>query len=151
MPERAVAAELSRRQALRGLAATSAGAAGALALVACSDPGAGIRSGGDQAGSTPGLAEPLRFAAAEVPLAGGVVLPAEQLVLTQPAAGEFHAFTAICTHQGCPVSRVEQRGIFCPCHSSIFDAVSGEPIAGPATEPLYEYPLQLDGDALLVG
>src|SRR5688572_23233833 len=39
--------------------------------------------------------------AADVPVGGGTVLTEEKVVVTQPTKGEFKAFTAICTHQGC--------------------------------------------------
>jgi len=37
---------------------------------------------------------------------GGIILPDEQVVVTQPSAGEFKAFTAVCTHAQCVVSSV---------------------------------------------
>ena len=54
-----------------------------------------------------------------------------QLVITQPKAGTFKAFSAICTHQGCTVSTVENGTINCPCHGSEFAIADGSVVAGP--------------------
>ena len=48
----------------------------------------------------------------------------------------MHAFSATCTHQGCPVSEVSGGRIVCPCHGSAFDAATGEVVGGPAPSPL---------------
>jgi nitrite reductase/ring-hydroxylating ferredoxin subunit len=43
----------------------------------------------------------------DVPEGGGVVFRDQKVVVTQPEPGEFKAFTAVCTHQGCLVDSVE--------------------------------------------
>jgi Rieske Fe-S protein len=43
----------------------------------------------------------------DVPEGGGTVFREQKVVVTQPEAGDFKAFTAVCTHQGCLVDRVE--------------------------------------------
>jgi Rieske Fe-S protein len=45
---------------------------------------------------------------AEIPVGGGAVLKDKKVVVTQPEAGTFKAFTAVCTHQGCIVQEVQQ-------------------------------------------
>ena len=65
-----------------------------------------------------------------------MVLPARSLVVTQPTAGDFHGFDAHCTHAGCPVDRVADGTIRCPCHGSEFSLADGSPVAGPARDPL---------------
>jgi len=53
--------------------------------------------------------------------------------------GEMRAFSAVCTHLGCLVRWVPQRGeFFCPCHAGRFDA-NGINIAGPPPRPLPRY------------
>jgi Rieske Fe-S protein len=47
-----------------------------------------------------------------------------------------HAFSSVCTHQGCHVDKVESGQIECPCHGSRFDAVTGAVTHSPATKPL---------------
>lgn len=57
-------------------------------------------------------------------------------VVTHPSGQEFRAFTSTCTHQGCPVDKVQQNTISCPCHGSQFDASTGAVKQGPAKKPL---------------
>ncbi|MFJ7208671.1 Rieske (2Fe-2S) protein [Streptomyces sp. NPDC098789] len=76
--------------------------------------------------------------AAAVPVGGGTVLKDEKLVVTQPTAGSYRCFTAVCTHQGCIVSKVENGTIDCPCHGSKFQVADGAVAHGPATRPLAE-------------
>ncbi|KMO95175.1 Rieske (2Fe-2S) protein [Streptomyces roseus] len=73
-----------------------------------------------------------------VPVGGGTVLKDEKLVVTQPTAGSFRCFTAVCTHQGCLVNKVDAGTIDCPCHGSKFQITDGAVAHGPATRPLAE-------------
>ncbi len=72
----------------------------------------------------------------DIPVGGGMIIAEPPLVVTQPSQGEVKAFTSICTHQGCKVNTVSDNQIFCPCHGSIFSAIDGSVIRGPATEGL---------------
>lgn len=72
----------------------------------------------------------------EIPKGGGVVFAGQKVVVTQPSAGEFKAFSAICTHQGCTVSEVKDGTIHCPCHGSRFRITDGSVAQGPAVQPL---------------
>jgi Rieske Fe-S protein len=74
--------------------------------------------------------------ASSVPVGGGYVDKSNLVVVTQPQAGEYKAFTAVCTHQGCTVAGVSNNQIQCPCHGSIFSAKDGSVINGPATTGL---------------
>ena len=47
----------------------------------------------------------------DVPVGGGKIFTAEKVVVTQPTAGDFKGFSAVCTHQGCPVSKIEGEDI----------------------------------------
>ncbi len=73
---------------------------------------------------------------AQIPVGGGVVLSKQSIVLTRTADGSVHAFSAICTHQGCTVDKVSHGTISCPCHGSTFDASTGAVTGGPAPRPL---------------
>jgi Rieske Fe-S protein len=72
----------------------------------------------------------------DVPSGGGVILGKAGIVVTRTADGAVHAFSAVCTHQGCTVYRVAGGTIDCPCHGSRFDAGTGAVRAGPAPRPL---------------
>lgn len=72
----------------------------------------------------------------EVPVGGGVIVSAREVVVTQPKAKKFRVFSAICTHTGCIVSTVAQRRIGCPCHGSQFRITNGSVHTGPAAAPL---------------
>jgi nitrite reductase/ring-hydroxylating ferredoxin subunit len=80
-----------------------------------------------------------------VPVGGGVVLKAQELVVTQPAPGEFKCFKALCTHQGCLVGSVTDGKIVCPCHGSSFSITDGAVEGGPAPSALPAVPVKVSG------
>jgi Rieske Fe-S protein len=99
--------------------------------------------GGAAAGST--------LSTADIPVGGGKIYKAEKLVITQPAAGEFKAFSAVCPHQGCILTRVKDGVIDCSgCHGSEFSIEDGSVTKGPATKGLTEKTLTESGGALAV-
>ena len=64
------------------------------------------------------------------------------------AADGIVAYSAVCTHQGCPVSmwKADTRTLFCACHASQFDpADAAQVVDGPAPRPLAILPLKVDG------
>ena len=74
----------------------------------------------------------------DIPVGGGAVFAEQDVVVTQPEAGEFRAFSATCTHQGCPVTEVVDGTINCNCHGSKFAVEDGSVVDGPADSPLPE-------------
>jgi Rieske Fe-S protein len=74
--------------------------------------------------------------ATEVPVGGGKVFTDAKVVVTQPAKGQFKAFSAVCTHVGCLCNRVAGGTIDCPCHGSTFKISDGSVVTGPAMTPL---------------
>jgi Rieske Fe-S protein len=75
-------------------------------------------------------------AASDIPVGGGTVYTAAKVVVTQPASGQYKAFSAVCTHVGCIVNKVANGTIGCPCHGSEFTIASGAVVTGPAPAPL---------------
>jgi Rieske Fe-S protein len=139
--------------ARRAVLTAGCGAACAVALTAC----AGYGAGGPAPAPAPappapaaGGGAPALVAVADVPVGGGVVLAAQSLVVTQPAAGTFKAFDATCTHQGCIVNEVKGGTINCPCHGSKFAVADGAPTAGPAKKPLPEKAVTVQGSAVVL-
>lgn len=69
-------------------------------------------------------------------------------VLVRLVGGEFAAYSAECTHQGCTVSyEIGASGggyLGCPCHNSVFEpAEGGRVLSGPAEEPLAKIPVEV--------
>jgi Rieske Fe-S protein len=77
------------------------------------------------------------------------VVADEEVVITQPTAGEFKVFTAVCTHNGCLVAEVSDT-INCPCHQSTFDLATGEPTGGPAPSALDAVDFEISGDQVVL-
>jgi nitrite reductase/ring-hydroxylating ferredoxin subunit len=73
---------------------------------------------------------------ADVPVGGGKVFTDAKVVVTQPSAGQYKAFSAVCTHQGNPIGSVEGGQIVCPFHNSHFSITDGSPVSGPAQTAL---------------
>ncbi|SEH00598.1 Ferredoxin subunit of nitrite reductase or a ring-hydroxylating dioxygenase [Nonomuraea solani] len=84
----------------------------------------------------------------DIPEGGGKVFESQKIVVTQPTAGEFKAFTAVCTHAGCTVATVANKTINCPCHGSKFSIEDGSVKDGPAGGPLEEKQITVDGDKI---
>nr|WSW70478.1 Rieske (2Fe-2S) protein [Streptomyces sp. NBC_00995] len=84
----------------------------------------------------------------EIPEGGGTVFKDAGVVVTQPTAGEFKAFSSKCTHAGCAVSSVSDGTINCPCHGSKFDVATGDVKAGPATTALPAARITVEGDSI---
>ncbi|MFI5632048.1 Rieske (2Fe-2S) protein [Streptomyces sp. NPDC051664] len=150
---------LGRRTVVAGV-----GAAGVAAvLTAC---GSSNDSGGSDAAKpskgSGGLdtAEPAKGATgdggnvlaktADIPEGGGKIFADQGVVVTQPKAGEFKAFSSKCTHRGCAVTSVSDGTINCPCHGSKFDAATGDVSGGPATEPLPAATITVKGDSIML-
>jgi len=82
----------------------------------------------------------------EIPVGGGKVIGDQLVVVTQPTAGQFVAFSAMCTHQQCVLSSVTNGTINCGCHGSQFSATDGSVKKGPATAALPKKELDIDGE-----
>jgi Rieske Fe-S protein len=134
----------SRRESLMVAGVAVAGTAG---LTACgSDAADAVSSAASGAASAASGA----IAAADIPVGGGKVFEALKVVVTQPTAGDYKAFSAVCTHQGCTVNGVADGVITCPCHGSTFDIATGAVTQGPATSPLPAKSVSVGADGITV-
>lgn len=88
---------------------------------------------------------------ADIPEDGGTVFDDREIVVTRGTGNTVHGFSAVCTHQGCLVSRVGQGEITCPCHGSAFDATTGAVIRGPAQRPLPAVPVKVVNGTVVTG
>lgn len=138
----------SRRQAL-----TAAGMAGVgvTALAACSTTSPSSSSSNGSPGGVSAAKGKTIFETSQIPVGGGKINDTYKIVVTQPTAGDFKAFTAICTHMGCTLDAVTGGVIQCPCHGSTFSIKTGAVEAGPAPSPLQEYTVTVNGKAITVG
>ncbi|MFN2517467.1 MAG: ubiquinol-cytochrome c reductase iron-sulfur subunit [Jatrophihabitantaceae bacterium] len=88
-------------------------------------------------------------AAADVPVGGAkqVTDSATDGVIwvLQLRRGQFTAYDATCSHQGCTVAFVSASdGFACPCHGAHYDA-RGQVLSGPAPRALTAIPVVVDG------
>ncbi|MEV6105270.1 Rieske (2Fe-2S) protein [Streptomyces sp. NPDC051940] len=151
------------RSAPRRTVVAAAGAVGlTAALAACGsdDSGSGDTGGTPDATQSTG-GEPLQEATedsgeeagelaktSDIPEGGGKIFKDDKVVVTQPAKGEFKAFSAVCTHQGCIVATVSDGTINCACHGSKYSIEDGSVKNGPATRPLDPASVRTEGDEL---
>jgi len=147
----------ARRTVVRGIAAAGILGAGGALLSACGGedaapstgaapattpaPGSPAPSASSSAPATGAPAAETVIAADKVPVGGGVIVESRGVVVTQPEAGTFKAFSSMCTHQRCPVTRVRDGLIECSCHGSTFAVADGSVRRGPATAPLPAEPV----------
>lgn len=89
-------------------------------------------------------------AASEIPVGGGAIYTAAKVVVTQPASGQYKAFSAVCTHVGCLVNKVTSGTIDCPCHGSEFKITNGAVVAGPAPSPLSARQIKIVDDHVIL-
>ena len=130
----------SRRAVLRGMGAIGAAAAGAGAIAAC----------GSDDDPTAANGPVKRVKAADIPVGGGVIYADAVVVVTQPVAGNFKAFSAMCMHLGCVVNQVDHGRIICPCHGSEYNITDGSVYQGPSTTPLNPRTVTVSGDTLTI-
>ena len=141
--------QTTRRAVLGGVAAVGAGAV----LAACGSDEPTDSAGGDATSDDTGSEAPAGGeigTTADVPVGGGTVFQKEKIVVTQPTEGDFKAFTAVCTHQGCTVGAVNGDTIQCNCHGSQYNAADGKVKKGPAPEALAPKKITVEGDKLIV-
>ena len=150
----------SRRTLLVGAAAVGA----SVVLAACGDDDgsdSGDRPNGTTAPApttpgesapdgTPGGAPVVLAKVSEVPVGSGKIIAGQGVVVTQPTDGVFKGFSAVCTHQACPLANVDAGLINCTCHGSKFSIEDGVPKNGPATRPLPTRDVRVDGENIVL-
>jgi Rieske Fe-S protein len=139
------AAGMTRRGVLRGAAAVGVGTVAAGALAACSGGDGGAPAGREPAGSA---TEPVNVPAADVPVGSAAI--SGQVVVSQPTAGQFKAFSAVCTHEACLITRVQGATLECTCHGSTFSTTDGSVVRGPAQRALDPRTVSVAGDTITV-
>ncbi len=76
-------------------------------------------------------------------------LPSGRIALAH-VENELFAFGDECTHEGCSLAEGElgeqEDSVICPCHGSEFDLRTGEPIVGPAEDPVPVFSVRATAD-----
>ena len=130
-------AEPSRRTVI-------AAAAGLVTLAGCTKYG----EAGPSSSPQPAPARTVLGRTEDIPVGGGVIFAANQVVVTQPVKGTFKAFSSICTHLSCPVASVANGTINCDCHGSKYAIKDGSVVRGPAPRPLPPKQITVTGDSI---
>lgn len=157
-----------RRTVLRCAAMAALVGAGAPILAACggsddasgggttpsasgssSAPNASASPSGSASSSAPASGGAVLGPASDVPVGGGAVFKDAKVVVTQPTAGQYKGFSAVCTHQGNPIGSVENGQIVCPFHNSHFSITDGSPVSGPAQTALPAVNVKVEGSNIV--
>lgn len=143
-------AELHSRRTVLTTGATVAGVAvGTVALAACGSSD-DSKSGTAQAPIAAGT--PL-VALDEVPVGQAKAAKApdgSDVIVSRTSDSAVAAFSAICTHQGCTVAP-KGADLVCPCHGSVFNALTGEVKQGPANKPLPSVQVKVENGKVVTG
>lgn len=128
---------ITRRSALTATAVAAVGGVGGFVVARNSDAAKSPNgtTAANAYGDPPTSVGKRLAALADIPDGGGVVLDKPAVVLTR-SGSDVHAFSAVCTHQGCVVGTVSNGLIVCPCHGSAYHIADGSVANGPAQSPL---------------
>jgi len=140
---------------LVGLASAITACGGGTSSSAPAAGNAGTTPGGPEssapaASAAGGAAAGALAATSQIPVGSGMIFPAKQVVVTQPSANEFKAFSAVCTHMGCIVNQISDGTIDCPCHGSQYSIKTGDVVAGPAPNPLPAKQIKVSGGSIFL-
>ena len=117
---------------------------------ASGQPSSSQPASGQSSSPQPATGQPPSLAlTSDVPVGGGKILADKKIVITQPRADSFEAFTAVCTHQGCTVSSVSGGTVNCPCHGSKFSIANGSVVTGPAASALAPVSIKVQGTSIV--
>jgi nitrite reductase/ring-hydroxylating ferredoxin subunit len=135
----------------RGVIASAVGVSAVAALSACSPEVSNLTSTPEP--EAPSTSEPFAVAkTSDIPIGSGKKFDVEgvPILITQPRAGEFRGFSAVCTHAGAIMTSVSNSEITCNAHFSIFSADDGSVVSGPAPAALGKITIAVEGDDVLV-
>jgi len=138
----AITACSSNGSSMSAAVADPATSSGTGAPAASAPASASSAAGGTAAGAL--------AATSDIPVGGGKIFDTQLTVVTQPTAGEFKAFSAVCTHMGCTVNQIADGRIDCPCHGSEYSITDGAVLAGPAPRPLPAKTIKITGDSIFL-
>ena len=131
-------------------AATTAACGSSTPAASSTTPAAPTDAGAQSPSASVAAGAAVEAPIADIAVGGGMIYADQKVVVTQPAAGDFKAFSAVCTHKGCTVSKVADGLITCACHGSQFSIEDGSVQTGPASAPLPSLAVAVSGDTVTV-
>ena len=135
----------------RGVIASAVGVSAVAALSACSPEVSELTS--TPAPGAPSTAAPVAVAkTTDIPIGSGKKFDVEgiPILITQPRAGEFRGFSAVCTHAGFVMTNMANSEIKCDNHGAVYSADDGSVLSGPAPRALGKVTVTVEGDDVLV-
>lgn len=138
----------STRRTVLGGAAAAAGLG--LAATACTGSPEEEEQGAEQNAPTP-TAPVALGPSSDVPVGGAKLFREQKVIVAQPSEGAFKGVSAVCTHRGCVLDKIENDEGNCPCHGSRFSVTTGKVLQGPATKPLPRVPVTEKDGKLVAG
>jgi nitrite reductase/ring-hydroxylating ferredoxin subunit len=135
----------------RGVIASAVGVSAVAALAACSPEVSDLTNTPEPV--APATTEPVAVAkTSDIPIGSGKKFDVEgvQILVTQPRAGEFRGFSAICTHAGFVMTNMANSQIKCDNHGAVYSAEDGSVLSGPAPRALGKVTVTVEGDDILV-
>jgi nitrite reductase/ring-hydroxylating ferredoxin subunit len=136
--------DLRRRTVLRGAALTPVAG---LALTGC----AGAAGNGDDSSSSAPEPGTELGAESDVPAGGSRIFAKQRVVVSRTEDGALKAWSTVCTHAGCAMTKLDGTTITCACHGSRFDVENGQVLNPPATVPLTEVPVEIENGKIVTG
>lgn len=135
----------------RGVIASAVGVSAVAALSACSTEVTDLTS--TPAPEAPATTGPVAVAkTTDIPIGSGKKFDVEgvPILVTQPRAGEFRGFSAVCTHAGFVMTNMANSEIKCDNHGAVYSADDGSVLSGPAPRALGKVTVTVEGDDVLV-
>jgi nitrite reductase/ring-hydroxylating ferredoxin subunit len=135
----------------RGVIASAVGVSAVAALSACSPEVSELTSTPEP--EAPATTEPVAVAkTTDIPIGSGKKFDVEgiPILITQPRAGEFRGFSAVCTHAGFVMTNMANSEIKCDNHGAVYSADDGSVLSGPAPRALGKVTVTVEGDDVLV-
>ena len=135
----------------RGVITSAVGLSAVAALSACSTEVSNLTS--TPAPEAPATTSPVAVAkTSDIPIGSGKKFDVEgvPILITQPTAGEFRGFSAVCTHAGFVMTNMANAEIKCDNHGAVYSADDGSVLSGPAPRALGKVTVKVEGDDLLV-
>jgi nitrite reductase/ring-hydroxylating ferredoxin subunit len=135
----------------RGVITSAVGVSAVAALSACSPEVSNLTSTPEP--EAPSTSEPVAVAKTrDIPIGSGKKFDVEgvPILITQPRAGEFRGFSAVCTHAGFVMTNVANSEIKCDNHGALYSADDGSVLSGPAPRALGKVTVTVEGDDVLV-